>query len=93
MARELAPKLAVVFKHVVTKGSLQSCWRLADIISVPNESSSSDVGDYRRISLTSFLSKLFDEIVAGKLSNFLEGNTLLPPFQSLFFVWERPGKM
>ena len=44
---------------------------------MPKESSSLDVGDYRPISITHVLSK----IVAGKLSNFLEGNSLIPPSQ------------
>ena len=45
------------------------------------ESSSSDVRDYWPISITPVLSKLFHKIVIGKLSNFLEGNSLLPPSQ------------
>ena len=70
MAWKQAPKLAVSFRHLVKVGSLLACWRLADAVKVPNESSSSDVGDYRSISITPFLSKVFEKIVAGKLSNF-----------------------
>ena len=42
------------------------------------ESSSSDVKDYRSISITPVLSKVFEKIVFGKLSIFLESDNLLP---------------
>ena len=48
------------------------------------ESSFSDVGDYRPVSLTPALSKVFEKIVAGKLSNFLESNGLLLLSQFLY---------
>ena len=84
VVRELAPKLAVFFKHLVTGGSLPACWRLADVVSVPNRSPSSDVEDYRSISITPLLSKVFEIIVAEKLSNFLDSYCLLPPSQFLY---------
>ena len=65
----LAPKLAEVPRHLVIGGSFPACWRLADVVSVPKESFSSDVGDYKPISITTILSNAF-EIVSGKLSNF-----------------------
>ena len=37
-----------------------------------NESSSSNVGHYRPVSITSVLSKVFEKIAAGKLSNLFE---------------------
>ena len=46
---------------------------------LPKEFSSSFVGDYMPISITSILSKVFEKIVSRKLSHFLEGNSMLPP--------------
>ena len=54
------------------------CWRLADIVPVPKGSSSSEVGNYRTISTTFLLSKVFGKIVTGKLSHFLKSNRLFP---------------
>ena len=43
------------------------------------ESPSSDFENYRPISITFLLAKVFEKIVAEKLNNFLESNSLLPP--------------
>ena len=48
---------------------------------MPKKSSSSDIGDYRSISITPLLLKVFEKIVAGKLRHFLESNSLFPPSQ------------
>ena len=45
---------------------------MADVVPVPKGSASSDVGYYRPISTTPVLSKVFEKIVAGKLSIFFE---------------------
>ena len=42
-------------------------------------SPSSENGAYRPISVTPFLSNIFEKIVAKKLSHFLESSSLLPP--------------
>ena len=47
------------------------------IVPGPKESASSDVGDYRSISITPVPSKAFAKIVAENLSLFLEGSSLL----------------
>ena len=36
VARELAPKLTVIFRHLVKESSFPACWRLADVVPVPN---------------------------------------------------------
>ena len=55
------------------------CWRLANVVPVPNRFLFSDVGDYGSLSITTLLPKLFEKIMARKLSYFLESNSLLPP--------------
>ena len=51
---------------------------MADVVSAPKGSASSDVGDYRTISITPVLSKVFEKILAGKLSYFLESKGMPP---------------
>ena len=76
--------MAVIFRHLFKGGSFPACWRLADVVPVPKGSPSSDVGDYRPLSITPVLSKVFEKIVAGKLSHYLESNSVLPPSQSSY---------
>ena len=40
VARELEPKLAVIFMHLVNRGSFLTCWRLIDIVPLPKNSPS-----------------------------------------------------
>ena len=61
-----------------------ACWGLDDVVSVLKESFSSDVGNFRSISVTSILSKVFEKIMVGKLINLLGGNSRLSPSQSLY---------
>ena len=72
--------MAVIFRHLVKGGSFSACWRLADVVPVPKESSSYNVGDSRPISITPLLSNVFENIVLGKLSHALKSNSLLSPF-------------
>ena len=54
------------------------------MLSLPTESSFSDDGDYRHISVMSVLSNVFEKIVSRKLSSFLEDNSLLPSSQFMY---------
>ena len=77
VAPKLASKLAVIFRHLVRVGSFLACWRLADVVPVLQGSAAfSDVGDYRPISITLVLSKVFENILVGKLSHFLERKSM-----------------
>ena len=38
VARELTPKLAVIFRHLVRGGKFPACRRLVDVVPVPKES-------------------------------------------------------
>ena len=70
VARELAHKLAVIFRHLVKGSSFPACWRLAAVVPVPKLSLSSEVGDYGRMTITPLPSKVFEKILARKLSHF-----------------------
>ena len=44
VTRELAPKFAAIFRHLVKEDSFPACWRLlVGVVIEPNKSSSSDV--------------------------------------------------
>ena len=78
---ELAPKLAIVFRLLVKRGSFPVCWRTADVVPVPKEPSSAMVSNNRPISITPILSKVFEKLTARPLIRFFENEGFLPKCQ------------
>ena len=69
----LAPKLGAIFRILVRQGSYSECWRSGDITPIPKGSSSSpSPNDYRPISITPILSKVFERLLAKRLSVYLK---------------------
>ena len=59
-------------------------WKLANIMIPKKGRASSDVGEYRGISLLSNISKLIERIIKNRLYKHLEENKILNIFQSGF---------
>ena len=70
MAPELVPKLAVIVRHLLKASNFPACWRFSYVVLAPNESSSSDVRDYRPISITTLLSNVFRRLCLGSWVTF-----------------------
>ena len=85
----LASKRSVVFWRLVRLGSFSACWRQANVTPIPNGPQSSSVANYRRISITSVLSKVFERLVSVRLGRFMELCGVLPTTQ--FDYIERSG--
>ena len=68
----MAPRLSVVFRWLVRLGSFPPCWRQDNITPIPKGPPSSSVANYRRISITSALSKVFELLVSVGLGRFME---------------------
>ena len=77
----MAPSLSVVFRRLVRLGSFPACWRQANVTPNPKGSPSSSVANYRRISITSVLSKVFERLVSVHLGRFMERSGVLPTTQ------------
>ena len=73
----LAPRLAVVFRRLLRLGSFPLCWRVANVTPIPKGSPSSSASNYRTISLTPILSKVFERLVSVRLGRFMEGRGVL----------------
>ena len=56
----LAPRLSVVFWRLVHLGSFPTCFRQANVTSIPKAPPSSSLANYRQVSITSVLSKVFE---------------------------------
>ena len=62
----LALRLSVVFRRLVRLGSFPACWRQANVTPILKGPPSS-VANYRPISITSVLSKVFEHLVSVRL--------------------------
>ena len=58
----MAPCLSVVFRRLVRLGSFPASWRQANVTPIPKGPPSSSVANYRPISITSVLSKVFERL-------------------------------
>ena len=58
------PRLSVVFRRLVRLGSFPASWRQANDTPIPKGPPSSSVENYRPISITSVLSKVFERLVS-----------------------------
>ena len=77
----LAPKLAVLFRLTIQSGAFPNCWKIASITPIPKEGASCNAKDYRPISITPILSKVFEKLLARRLNSFIETEGILPSTQ------------
>ena len=70
--RFAVPRRSIVFRWLVRLGSLKVCWRQADFTHILKGPLSSSVANYRPISMTSVLSKVFERQVSVRLGRFIE---------------------
>ena len=75
------PRLSVIFRRLVRPGSFLACWRQANVTPIPKSPQSSFVANYRPISKTSVLSKVFERLVSVRLGRFMECSGRLPTTQ------------
>ena len=74
----MAPYLSVVFRLLVRLGSFPACWRQVNVTPVSKGLQPSSVANYRPISITSVLSKVFERLVSVRLLRFIECSGMHP---------------
>ena len=72
MADVLAPRFSLVFRRLLRLGSFPTCWGQANVTPIPKGSLSFSVHNYRPISITPVLSKVFERLVAVRLRRFMD---------------------
>ena len=78
-----------MFRRLVRLGSFPACWRQANVTPIPKGPPSSSIANYRPISITSVLSKVFVHLVSVRLGHFMECSGVLPATQ--FAYWKGLG--
>ena len=80
-ASVLAPKLSCLFRRLLRGGEFPLEWRIADVTPIPKGPLSALVCNYRPISITPVLSKVFERLIALHFGRFLERSGVLPSHQ------------
>ncbi|KAL7630118.1 UNVERIFIED_CONTAM: hypothetical protein RMT77_019747 [Armadillidium vulgare] len=75
-ASELAPCLGKLFTLCLSTSTFPSCWKRALILPVQKKGKPSQPSNYRPISLTSVLSKVFESILNRKIWKYLNSSNL-----------------
>ena len=83
-ARTIAGPLTLVFQQLLNAGTLPAEWSKATVIPILKKGDKFDPKNYRAISLTSHLCKIFEKILAEIITHFLIENNTIPPTQHGF---------
>ena len=81
-SKVLSPKLGAIFRKDSRAGAFNSGWRVGNITPLSKSGcSSSSPSDYRPITITPVLSKVYERLLARRLRAFAERNNLFPNLQ------------
>ena len=102
-AEILSPRLAVVFRVLLRFCSCPVSWRVANVTPISKGPSSSSSSNYRQISFTPILSKVFERLVSVRLLRLWKAEVRSQPPSSLtgkvlalvmpFFVWHTHNRV
>ena len=77
LAHELSLPLKILFDKTVSSGHLPHKWKEAEVRPIYKKGSKTDPGNYRPVSLTSVVCKVFEGFVRNKIYDHLVDNNLL----------------
>lgn len=84
IAHELAPCLTVLFEQSLATGKLPKDWLNANVSPIFKKGNRNLAANYRPISLTSVICKIFEHIITKHIRNHLDMHGILSPFQHGF---------
>jgi Reverse transcriptase (RNA-dependent DNA polymerase) len=80
----ILPILTHIFNYIFTTSEFPQRWKTSIVIPVPKKINPSLLSDYRPISLLPCFSKMFEVVMARQMTEHINMNRLLSPFQSGF---------
>lgn len=69
--------LTEVFNEIIETGEFPECLKIARVVPIYKSGDSANTNNYRPISVLSIMSKLLEQMLASRLSDFLFGNNLI----------------
>ena len=86
LKNEISPILTLIFNKFLTDNFVPSDWKLANVIPLFKKGSKLDKANYRPISLTSIIGKLFESVIVEKLRFYFESSNVISNSQHGFRV-------
>ena len=80
-ASQLAHPLALLFQNCLHSQTWPTTWKKARVVAVHKKKSRTSPENYRPISLLSTIGKIFEKVLANRITSFLELHHLLSPKQ------------
>ena len=77
LAVEISIPLTFIFNKSIKDGSIPSKWKIAEVRPIFKKGNKTDPGNYRHVSLTSVVCKVFESFIRDKLFKHLVDNNLL----------------
>jgi ribonucleases P/MRP protein subunit RPP40 len=77
LRKVLKKPLRKLFVKSMESGEVPLAWREANVVPLFKKGSKTDVGNYRPVSITSLVGRLFEQIIKDYLVKFLEENELI----------------
>ena len=81
LSGQLCVPLKILFEKSMKEGKLPSCWKRAEVKPLFKKGDKSSPGNYRPVSLTSIVCKVFESLVRDQLNKHLIENGLLSKHQ------------
>jgi len=81
---QLARPLTILFNNIMKYGQVPADWKEANVVPVFKGGCRNVATNYRPVSLTNQISKMFETIIKDQVVEFLEGNKLIRDSQHGF---------
>ena len=81
---ELAEPLSIIFKHCLKNGYVPKDWKIANVCPIFKKGQKSEPSNYRPVSLTSVVCKVFERLLQKSIMDHLEKNNILNETQHGF---------
>ena len=84
IAEYLKPILRIIFQFSLNTGNVPNDWKIANVVPIYKKGERSNPSNYRPVSLTCIICKLFEHIIASHIMQHLEDNNILYDLQHGF---------